>query len=175
MRLQFSSWVGKMSWRRAWQPTSVFLPGEFLWTEESGRLQFMKLQRIRRDWAIKNRTFSAVDVRAMDLIPGLEKSTREENDNPLQYSCFKNSMDRGVWQAIVLEVTKSWTQLNRLSTHVYLPATQETWVWSLSQEDPLEEEWQSTPVFLPGKSHGQKSLAGCSPQGHTELDTTEAT
>ena len=173
MRLQFSSWVGKMSWRRAWQPTSVFLPGEFLWTEESGRLQSMKLQRIRCDWAIKNRTFSAVDVRAMDLIPGLEKSTREENDNPLQYSCFKNSMDRGVWQAIVLEVTKSWTQLKRLSTHVYLPATQETWVWSLSQEDPLEEEWQSTPVFWPGKFLGQWSLVGYSPWGHKELDMTE--
>ena len=29
------------------------------------------------------------------------------------------------------------------------------------------------PVFLPGKSHGQKSLEGYSPQGHKELDTTE--
>ena len=32
-----------------------------------------------------------------------------------------------------------------------------------------------TPVFLPGESHGQRSLAGYSPWGHTELDTTEAT
>ena len=30
-------------------------------------------------------------------------------------------------------------------------------------------------VFLPGESHGQRSLVGCSPWGHTELDTTEAT
>ena len=35
--------------------------------------------------------------------------------------------------------------------------------------------WQSTPVFLPGETHGQRSLADCSPQGHTELDTTEVT
>ena len=32
-------WVGRIPWRRAWQPTSVFLPGEFPWTEEPGRLQ----------------------------------------------------------------------------------------------------------------------------------------
>ena len=31
----------------------------------------------------------------------------------------------------------------------------------------------TTPVFLPGKSHGQKSLVNYSPQGHKELDTTE--
>ena len=32
---------------------------------------------------------------------------------------------------------------------------------------------QSTPVFLPGKSHGQRSLASCSPWGHKEVDVTE--
>ena len=35
--------------------------------------------------------------------------------------------------------------------------------------------WQPTPVFLPGKSYGQRSLAGYSPWGRKELDTTEAT
>ena len=33
--------------------------------------------------------------------------------------------------------------------------------------------WQPTPVLLPGKSHGQISLVGCSPLGREELDTTE--
>ena len=37
-RLGFDPWVGKMPWRRVWQPTPVFLPGESPWTEESGRL-----------------------------------------------------------------------------------------------------------------------------------------
>ena len=36
-------------------------------------------------------------------------------------------------------------------------------------------EWQPTPVFLPGESHGQRSLAGYSPWGAKELDTTEVT
>jgi len=34
-------------------------------------------------------------------------------------------------------------------------------------------QWQPTPVLLPGKSHGQRSLVGCSPWGCTESDTTE--
>ena len=34
-------------------------------------------------------------------------------------------------------------------------------------------QWQTTPLLLPGKSHGQRSLVGCSPWGHKELDTTE--
>ena len=37
------------------------------------------------------------------------------------------------------------------------------WVWSQSPEDPLEEGWQPTPVFLPGESHKQRSLVGYSP------------
>ena len=34
-------------------------------------------------------------------------------------------------------------------------------------------KWQPTPVLLPGKSHGWRSLVGCSPWGLKELDTTE--
>ena len=34
-------------------------------------------------------------------------------------------------------------------------------------------QWQPTPVLLPGKSHGQRGLVGCSPWGREELDTTE--
>ena len=41
--------------------------------------------------------------------------------------------------------------------------TQETRVQSLGWEDPLEEEMQPTPVFLPGNFHGQSSLAGYTP------------
>ena len=40
---------------------------------------------------------------------------------------------------------------------------------------PWRRTWQPTPVFLPGESHGQKSLVGCGPQCHKESDTTEAT
>ena len=46
---------------------------------------------------------------------------------------------------------------------------QETQVQSLGQEDPWRKEWQPTPVFFPGEFYGQKSLVGCSPWGHKEL------
>ena len=51
-------------------------------------------------------------------IPGLGRSPGEGYGNPLQYSCLENPMDRGVWWATVHRVTKSWTRLKQLSTHV---------------------------------------------------------
>ena len=48
-------------------------------------------------------------------------------------------------------------------------------VQSLGQEDPLDKGMATTPVFSPGESHGQRSLAGYSPQGHKESETPEAT
>ena len=48
---------------------------------------------------------------------------------------------------------------------------QECQAWSLGWEDPLEKE-MATPVFLPGESHGQRSLVGYSPWGCKELDMT---
>jgi len=41
--------------------------------------------------------------------PWIGKSPREGNGNTLQYSCLKNSMDRGIWQETVHGVAKSWT------------------------------------------------------------------
>ena len=45
-RCSFSLWVGKNPWRKAWQPTPVFLPGEFPWAEERGRLQSVMSHRV---------------------------------------------------------------------------------------------------------------------------------
>ena len=42
----------------------------------------------------------------MGLIPEQGRSSKEENGNPLQYSCLEKSNDRGAWQATVYEVTK---------------------------------------------------------------------
>ena len=45
-------------------------------------------------------------------IPGLGRSFGGEHDNPLQYSCLENPMDRGARRATVPRVAKSWTRLN---------------------------------------------------------------
>ena len=54
-----------------------------------------------------------------------------------------------------------------------LPAMQETQVRSLDQGDPLEKEWQPTPVFVPGEFHAQMGFKGLSLCCHQESDTTE--
>ena len=54
-------------------------------------------------------------------------------------------------------------------------AMQETWVQSPGREDPWRRAWQPTLALLPGESHGQRSLAGYSPWGRQESDTTEVT
>ena len=54
----------------------------------------------------------------------------------------------------------------------HLPTMQEPQVRSLGWEDPLEKE-MITPVLLPGKSHGLRSLVGYSLWGRKESDTTE--
>ena len=121
--------VGKIPWRRAWQPTPVFLPGEFPWTEEPGGLQSMGLQRVGHDWAtkhsiaqhglmmnawasqvvllVKNPPTNAGDIRDAGLIPGLGRSPGGGHDNALQYSCLENPTDRGVWGAMLHSVTSS--------------------------------------------------------------------
>ena len=70
-----------------------------------------------------------------------------------------------VWATQVAQVVKDPPAMQE---------AQETQVRSLPQEEPLEEEVAPTPVFLPGKSHRQKSLAGYSPWGaksQTQLST----
>ena len=54
-----------------------------------------------------------------------------------------------------------------------LPTMRETQVKSLVREDPLEEGMTTYSLFLAGKCHGQRSLAGYSPWGRKQLDMTE--
>ena len=64
---------------------------------------------------VKNLPANEGDVRDTVSIPGSGRSLDEGMGNPLQYPCLENSMDRGAWQATVHRVTKSWTQVKRLS------------------------------------------------------------
>ena len=55
----------------------------------------------------KNLPANAEDLRDASLVPGSGKSPGGGHDNPLQYSCLENPMDRGTWQAIVHGIAKS--------------------------------------------------------------------
>ena len=59
---------------------------------------------------------------------------------------------------------ESTCQCRRCKRHRF-----DAWVGKI----PWRRKWQPTPVFLPGKSHGQRNLAGYSPWGSKELDTIE--
>ena len=70
---------------------------------------------------------------------------------------------RYVWSFLVAQIVKN------------LPAMQETRVDPLVGKIPWRRQWQSSPIFLPGESHGWRSLVGYGPWGPKELDMTEVT
>ena len=60
---------------------------------------------------VKNPPANAGDIRDMGSIPGSGRSPAVGNGYPLQYSCLENTMDGGVWWAMVHRISKSRTQL----------------------------------------------------------------
>ena len=68
---------------------------------------------------IKNLPASAGDVRDRGLIPGSGRSPGGVSVDPLQYSCLRNPMDRGDWQAIIHSVSKSQIRLKQLRMHTH--------------------------------------------------------
>ena len=119
----------------------------------------------------------------------------EGNGNPLPCSCLENPRDRGAWWAAVYGVIQNQTWLKRLSSsssssnkptqHLgWLPQwysgglsspMQKRQVWSWAGKIPWRRKWWPTPIFLPVKSHGQRSLTLYGPWDCKELDTTEHT
>ena len=80
---------------------------------------------------------------------------------------------RGIFQARVLE----WVAIAFSEKESYLPQNSFFLVrLSVDWMDPIQcrkRQWHPTPVLLLGKSHGRRSLVGCSPWGREESDTTE--
>ena len=66
---------------------------------------------------VKKLSDNAGDIRDAGSIPGSGRSPGGQHGNPLQYSCLENPMDRGDLWATVYSVTKTRTQLKRLSMH----------------------------------------------------------
>ena len=65
----FNPWVGKIPWRKKWQPTPVFLPGESPWTEELGGLQSTGLQKSQTQLKHLNNNTSKTETKT--FISGL--------------------------------------------------------------------------------------------------------
>jgi len=134
------SWIQSLGWEdlleEGMAAHSSILAWRILWTEESGRLQFMGPQRVRLDWitisvggfpgelVVKNPLANAGNVRDMASIPGSGRSPGGRHGNPLQYSCLEHPIDRGAWRATLHRVAKSQTRLKQLSMHAHTPLSE---------------------------------------------------
>ena len=128
-RCGFHSWAGKIPWRRAWQPTPAFLPGES--HGQRSLTGYSTEGRTESDTTEVTACLRATDGAFLGGTSGKEPICRcrrhkrlgpgpwcggqewHWTGNPLQYSCPQTPMDRGTWQATVHSITQSQTQLKR--------------------------------------------------------------
>ena len=86
----------------------------------------------------KESTCNAGDARDVASVSGLGRYSGGGHGNPLQYSCLENPMDRGVCQATVRSIAKSWTWLKQPSnthTHIHMQIFH---VWFFPLSPPLD-------------------------------------
>ena len=99
----FNSQVRKIPWRRAWQPTPVFLPGESPWTEERGRLESLGSQRVGQDWATKYNTAQTGMSTKLDVLSRTGFWTPSENSLlSMLYFLTSENGARAYWRHIIL-------------------------------------------------------------------------
>ena len=121
-------------WRRQWHPTPVLLLGKSHgWRSLVGC----------NPWGLEESDTTEQLHFHFSL-----SCIGEENGTPLQYSCLENLRDVGAWWAAISGVAQSQTRLKRLSSS------------SISSQ---RRQRHPTPVLLPRKSHGRRSLVGCHP------------
>ena len=107
----FDPWMRKIPWRRKWQLTPVFLPGESHGLGDSDGKE------------------SACNAGDPGSVSGSGRSPAEGNGNPLQHSCLENPMDRGAWWGYSPWGRKESDTCEQLSTH-----SQKLFAFSLIRE-----------------------------------------
>ena len=127
-----------------------------------------------------------------DLWKHLQYKDGEGNGNPLQYSCLGNPMGRGAWKATqsmgsqnsqtrlrdsttinptqTIYKNQEWLGLylkfrNKEFEQAKVHHTSSILIWQWLDDKVWRRQWHPTLVLLPGESHGQRSLVGCSPWG----------
>ena len=152
--------------RRQWHPIPVLLPGKIPWMEGPGRLQSMGSLEVGYNWATSLSLFTFMHWR------------RKWQPTPVFLP--GESQGRGAWWAAVHWVAQSRTRLKRLSSSSnprWCRAKEsnagdrsafDPWVRKI----PWSRKWQTTPIVLPGKFHGQRSLLGYSPWDSKKSDVT---
>ena len=150
--------VSIIIWRRQWQPTPVLLPGKS--HGQRNLVGYSSWSRVESDTTDRLRFHFSLS------------RIGEGNGNPFQRSCLENPRDRGAWWAAVYGAAQSWTRLKRLSSSrrdkEETLSNDECYTGKREtgdKEQLLGRKWHPTAVLLSGKSHGWRSLVGCSPWG----------
>ena len=127
-RRGLNPWVRKTPWRRTWQATPVFFPGEYYGQRSLVGYKSIGLQRVRHNWSYlacmqvslglprwfsgKESTCQCRRWKRPGFYPWVRKIPGVGNGNPLHCSCLENSMDREAWWARVHGAANNWTSLN---------------------------------------------------------------
>ena len=119
------------------------------WTEELGGLQSIGSQRVRHDWATKTLYIHKADA----LCCTVETNKTLKSNNTLM-CCSRVHPGGSDGKSICLQCGRPGFN---------------PWVGKI----PWRRKWHPTPVFLPGESHGRRSLVGYSPWGCKQPDATE--
>ena len=150
-------------WRRKWQPTPVFFPGE---SQGWGSLVDCRLQgRTESDTTEVTQQQQQGTYKGKKLLlwkqRKIEKNHGEGDGNPLQYSCLEIPMDGGAWWAAVHGVAKNRTRLSNFTFTFHFPA--------------LEKEMAIHSKVLAWRIPGTGEPGGLPSMGSTESDITKVT
>ena len=150
----FDPWVGKIPWRRAWQSTPVFLPGESLWTEKPGGLHSMGSQRVGRDWPTKHSTY--ILAMAESCTPKFVCWGSNTDMTLFGHLCSPHSLDL-IYSCLPHSASATlaflWPQVKythislSLSTHTHTHQEKTTWGYK-----------NKATVFKPGSPHQNPTI-----------------
>ena len=139
--------------------------GSWWCTGRPGVLQFVGLQRVGHNWAtelnwgasqvalfVKNLSANADNLSDWGSILGLGRSLGEGHENPLQYSCLENHMNRGAWLSIVHRVAK----VRHHWSHIALKG----WVKWNESHSVMSNSLSPHELYSPWNSPGQNTEVG---------------
>ena len=178
-RLGFNPWVGKITWRRKWQPAPVFLPGKAHGQRSLAGYSLWGC-RVRHDLATKEKQQAGCDT----------SSWKNDLDTHMRYvgncglislaseceSGFARKEDK---RTVIILSLCSYSQSEAMRGEslvvqqkricmIYRRYGFNPWIRKI----PCRRKWQPNPVFLLGRYYGQRNTAGYSCMGFQESDTT---
>ena len=129
-RPRFHPWVGKIPWRRSWQPTPVFFPGESPWTEKPGGLQSIGSQEsgmtepAMHAWTCRRNSWKFLEAE-WSLFLIIKKLATEQGFcaqesyrvSPVQYQC--DGLNKICLGEVLTLLPKSWLSMHQCQTEIW--------------------------------------------------------